>query len=163
MLEEVLSSYGINTTAKIQPHGSGLIHNTWKVTDQSNEYILQRINHNVFKQPEYIARNIEAIASWLEKNQPEYFFVTPLETENNGSLLHITGEGYFRLLPFVKDSLTYDTAQSPQQAFEAARQFGLFTCVALRGPKRGPVGSVRFELTIYRTQTDRLTIRLRSA
>jgi len=129
MLEEVLSSYGINTTAKIQPHGSGLIHNTWKVTDQSNEYILQRINHNVFKQPEYIARNIEAIASWLEKNQPEYFFVTPLETENNGSLLHITGEGYFRLLPFVKDSLTYDTAQSPQQAFEAARQFGLFTCV----------------------------------
>ena len=128
MLEEVLSSYGI-TTAIIQPYGSGLIHNTWKINDQSNDYILQRINHNVFKQPEDIAKNIEAIASWLRKNHPEYFFVIPVETENNGSLLHVPSEGYFRLFPFVKNSHTHDVAESAEQAFEAARQFGLFTCV----------------------------------
>ena len=128
MLEEVLSSYGI-TTAIIQPYGSGLIHNTWKINDQSNDYILQRINHNVFKQPEDIAKNIEAIASWLRKNHPEYFFVIPVETENNGSLLHVPSEGYFRLFPFVKNSHTHDVAESSEQAFEAARQFGLFTCV----------------------------------
>src|SRR6266496_3381503 len=109
MLEEVLSSYGI-TTAIIQPHGSGLIHNTWKINDQSNDYILQRINHKVFKQPEYI-------------------FVTPVETKNNGSLLHVPREGYFRLFPFVKNSHTHDVAESPRQSYEAARQFGLFTCV----------------------------------
>jgi Ser/Thr protein kinase RdoA (MazF antagonist) len=129
MLEEVLSSFGISPVAIIEPHGNGLIHNTWKVNDQSNNYILQRINHKVFKQPEYIAGNIEAIGSWLKENHPEYFFVSPLETENNGRLLYMPGEGYFRLFHFVKDSRTYDITQTPQQAFEAARQFGLFTRV----------------------------------
>jgi Ser/Thr protein kinase RdoA (MazF antagonist) len=129
MLEQVLSSYGINTEAVIQPHGSGLIHNTWKIFDQSKDYILQKVNHEVFKQPKYIAHNIRAIASWLEKNHPAYFFVAPVETKNDGSLLHIPDQGYFRLFPFVKDSCTYDIAQSPQHAFEAARQFGLFTRV----------------------------------
>jgi len=142
MLEEVLASYGISPVAVIQPHGNGLIHNTWKVNDQSNNYILQRVNHEVFKQPEYIAANIEAIASWLEKNHPEYFFVTPIETQDNGSLLHLNGDGYFRLFPFVKDSRTYDITQSPQQAFEAARHFALFT----RMLKGFPVESLKITL-----------------
>jgi len=128
MLEEVLSAYGISATAKTQPHGSGLIHNTWKITDGSNEYVLQRINHHVFKQPEYIANNIEAIASWLKANQPDYFFVTPVKTLNDESMLHLHSYGYFRMFPFVEGSVTYDVAQNPRQACEAARQFGLFTC-----------------------------------
>jgi hypothetical protein len=32
------------------------------------------------------------------------------------SIVHIPGEGYFRLFPFVKDSRTHDIAQTPQQA-----------------------------------------------
>ena len=127
MFEQVLSSYGINTASIIQPHGSGLIHNTWKVYDQSKDYILQKINHKIFKEPQYIANNIQAIASWLEINHPGYFFVAPVETKNDGSLLHVPGQGYFRLFPFVKNSYTYNIVQFPQQAFEAARQFGLFT------------------------------------
>jgi Ser/Thr protein kinase RdoA (MazF antagonist) len=129
MLEEVLSAYGLSTTAKIQPHGSGLIHNTWKVADGPNQYVLQRINHHVFKQPEYIAQNIEAIASWLKTNHPDYFFVTPVKTVNDGNMLHLDSYGYFRMFPFVKGSFTFDVAQNARQACEAARQFGLFTSV----------------------------------
>jgi len=151
MFKQVLSSYGINTDAIIQPHGSGLIHNTWKIYDQSRDYILQKINHEVFKEPQYIAHNIRAIASWLEKNHPEYFFVAPVETKNNGSLLHISGHGYFRLFPFVKDSYTYDIAQFPQQAFEAARQFGLFT----RMLKDFPVENLKTTLPDFHNLTHR--------
>jgi Ser/Thr protein kinase RdoA (MazF antagonist) len=129
MLEEVLSAYGISTAAKTQPHGSGLIHNTWKVADGPNQYVLQRINHHVFKQPEYIAQNIEAIASWLKANHPDYFFVTPVKTVNDGNMLHLERHGYFRMFPFVKGSFTHDIAQNAKQACEAARQFGLFTSV----------------------------------
>ena len=129
MLEEVLSAYGITTTAKAQPHGSGLIHNTWKITDGSKEYVLQRINHHVFKRPEYIAKNIEAIASWLKVNHPDYFFVTPVKTLNDESILYLPSHGYFRIFPFIKGSFTYDVAQNPRQACEASKQFGLFTCV----------------------------------
>jgi len=129
MLEKVLPLYSISDTATIQSFGSGLIHNTWKIDDQSKEYILQKINHEVFKEPAFIADNITGIASWLEKNHPEYFFVSPLSTKEMESIVHIPGEGYFRLFPFVKDSRTHDIAQTPQQAFEAARQFGSFTRV----------------------------------
>jgi Ser/Thr protein kinase RdoA (MazF antagonist) len=129
MLEDVLSAYGLSTASKVQQHGSGLIHNTWKVIDHSNEYILQRVNDHVFKRPEFIAGNIEAIASWLAKNHPGYFFVTPVRTNDNKPILFIPDQGYFRLFPFVKDSYTCEISQSPQQAYEAAKQFGLFTRV----------------------------------
>ena len=37
------------------------------------------------------------------------------------------GEGYFRLFPFVNGSHTSAVVNSPEQAFEAALQFGRFT------------------------------------
>jgi Ser/Thr protein kinase RdoA (MazF antagonist) len=127
MLEAVLTAYGISTTAKTQPHGSGLIHNTWKITDGSDEYLLQRVNHHVFTKPEYISQNIETIASWLKVNHPEYFFVTPVKTADDQSLVHLESYGYFRMFPFVTGSFTYDVAQSPKHACEGALAFGLFT------------------------------------
>ena len=129
MLEEVLSSYGLSPESTVQPHGSGLIHNTWKVTDHSNEYILQRINDHVFKHPDFIASNIQSIASWLAQNHPDYFFVNPVRANTGKTVLLIPDHGYFRLFPFVKESHTCEIAQSPQQAYEAAKQFGLFTRV----------------------------------
>ena len=49
-LKQILSAY--NTTGPeivIEPHGTGLINNTWKVGDGDAHYILQRINDNIFK------------------------------------------------------------------------------------------------------------------
>jgi Ser/Thr protein kinase RdoA (MazF antagonist) len=128
MLDKILSLYGIND-ALIQTYGSGLINHTWRVHHSSQNYILQKINQAVFKDPALIAANIEAIGSYLEKNQPEYFFVSPLRTKNGESMVHIPEQGYFRLFPFVRNSHTVNVASSAQEAFEAARQFGLFTKV----------------------------------
>src|SRR5215831_3953905 len=111
MLNQILKLYGISPAANVQLYGSGLIHRTWKVSDGSNEYILQRVNHEVFKQPQFIAENINAISLWLEKNHPEYFFVSPLKTKNGESITHILNEGYFRLFPFVKDSHVHNVAK----------------------------------------------------
>lgn len=127
MLEQILSFYAISPEAAVQPYGSGLINHTWKISDRNEDYILQKINRQVFKKPKDIADNIETIASWLKKNSPKYFFISPVKTKNGESLASLSDEGYFRLFPFVKNSRTHDVVQSPQQAFEAARQFGMFT------------------------------------
>jgi Ser/Thr protein kinase RdoA (MazF antagonist) len=127
MLEKILSHYAITPDAIIQPYGTGLINHTWRVTYLSQDYILQKINNTVFKKPQQIANNIQAIASYLEKEHPEYFFVSPVKTKNGESIVYLPGEGYFRLFPFIKNSCTHDVVQTPKQAFEAARQFGLFT------------------------------------
>ena len=127
-LQKVLSGYGLtNRHIVITPHGNGLINNTWKVSDDGNEYILQRINYAVFKQPQDIEYNIHQIAGYLTINHPGYLFTVPVKTKDGKEMASETGEGYFRLFPFIKNSFTIDVANTPPEAFEAARQFGLFT------------------------------------
>lgn len=130
MLQKVLQTYGLDfSMLEVKPFGSGLINNTWKVSRQDNDtsYILQRINHHVFKSPEDIAHNIRNIGSYLAAHHPGYFFVRCLYTSDGADIFFMEGEGYFRLVPFVKKSHTVDVVQTPQQAFEAAKQFGRFT------------------------------------
>ncbi|MBP6023169.1 phosphotransferase enzyme family protein [Ferruginibacter sp.] len=127
MIAAVLQNYGIDENeCIIQPFGSGLINNTWDVKRNEEHYILQRINHTIFKQPEDIDENITAIDEYLKKNYPGYLFVASIKTKAAKSIFK-TGDGYFRLFPFVKDSHTIDVATNPAQAFEAAKQFGAFT------------------------------------
>jgi len=128
MLQFIFEVYDLKSENPIiKPFGTGLINNTWTIDDGDKKYILQRINHNVFKTPEHIAANIELIADWLKKNHPDYKFVVPVATPDGRTLVYREGEGYFRLFPFVRNSHTIDVVKTPDQAFEAASQFGRFT------------------------------------
>lgn len=128
MLQTVLSEYDIDANeCIIKPFGSGLINNTWDIKKGNEHYILQRINHKVFKQPEYIAENVRLVANYLNKNYPGYSFVAPVKTIKGGDIVFSYDEGYFRMFPFVKNSHTIDVVTNPGQAYEAAKQFGAFT------------------------------------
>ncbi len=128
MLKNILTAYGINKEdAEVIPFGSGLINNTWHIKSNGSSYILQRINQQVFKNPDDIAFNIKSIADYFSKVHPEYFFVVPKKTLVNGEMAYLPDEGYFRLFPFVKKSHTIDVVYTTDQAYEAARQFGRFT------------------------------------
>jgi Ser/Thr protein kinase RdoA (MazF antagonist) len=134
MLEPILKAYNLNaTTYAIQPFGSGLINNTWKVSANETDYILQKINNAVFKKPHNIANNISVIAAHLKQHHPDYLFVSPTETvivrneANRGQMLYKKGLGYFRMFPFVPNSHSKDVVETPEQAYQAAAQFGRFT------------------------------------
>lgn len=127
MLSTILSAYGLQADqCEIHAFGTGLINNTWKIIHEHDEYILQRINQNVFRNPPAIADNIRAIADYLRIHSPGYLFVVPLTTVDKKDMVH-DPEGYFRLMPFISNSRTYDVAPSPDIACEAAREFGCFT------------------------------------
>ena len=51
----------------------------------------------------------------------------PVTTPDGRTLVHQEGEGYFRMFPFINGSHTIDVVETPDQAFEAATQFGRFT------------------------------------
>ena len=134
MFEMILKEFGIGDDATVEPFGSGLINHTWHITDNGKDYILQRINHNVFKNPGDIAANIRLICEYFKDKHKDYFFVCPCKTVSGDDMLFINGEGYFRLFPFITNSHTTDVVNSPFQAFEAAKQFGRFTNLLSKFP-----------------------------
>jgi Ser/Thr protein kinase RdoA (MazF antagonist) len=127
MIKEILDNYGIlNDQTEIETLSTGLINQTWRIKNLEDNYILQRINHQVFKDPDAIASNVRLIADYLSKNNPEYLFVSPIKTKGDHEMWK-RDDYYFRLTHFVKNSHTITTVEKPEQAYEAARQFGLFT------------------------------------
>jgi Ser/Thr protein kinase RdoA (MazF antagonist) len=125
----ILQAFGLKREDyQTQRFGHGHINDTILLLSKSgkDDFVLQKINTNIFKQPEIITTNHRLAADYLALNHPEYFFITPVRT--------ITGEEYFdhntecwRLLPYVPHSVALDEATSPTQAYEAARQFGKLT------------------------------------
>lgn len=129
-LEDVLSVYGLKEVLKeIVPFGRGLINRTWKVTTEGRTYILQQVNDTIFQNPETIAGNIGAIASYLKERYPSYFFVAPVTAADGRQMIFLKEKGFFRLFPFVEGSHSIDVVSNPDQAWEASKQFGLFTQV----------------------------------
>ena len=126
MTDTILLQYGITNPHSIKSFGTGLINNTWLISDVKGEFILQKVNQEVFKKPLDIAGNIEKIGGYLSSHHHEYLFVKPVNTLDGNSMIRVNGE-YFRMFPFVKNSHTNDVAETPGQAFEASRQFALFT------------------------------------
>jgi thiamine kinase-like enzyme len=127
MLQKILQQYNIPDNSSIDIIRNGLINKTYKITTPTNDaYILQKINENIFLNPNAIAENIKAISNYLLEHYPNYLFTAAIDLPNGKSILQ-EDEGYFRLFPFLKDSATHDVLTNAQQAFEAAAQFGKFT------------------------------------
>ncbi len=128
MLEPIIKNFGIEPGEYVTyPYGMGLINHTWKVSGPGHEYILQKINKSIFKSPEDIASNVRHIAQYLSSTKVPYLFISPIKSSNGTDLVRDESGEYFRLTPFVSGSRTIDTVGTKDQAFEAARQFGLFT------------------------------------
>jgi Ser/Thr protein kinase RdoA (MazF antagonist) len=110
-----------------KPFGSGLIHTTYCVEhDGKPVYILQHINKKVFKQPQDIASNLKLLEEHLRLNKKGFLVPFPIKTISGDTHAIIDGE-YYRLTKFVEGTHSFDECSHPDQAYEAAMQFGRFT------------------------------------
>lgn len=126
-MNEVLIQYGFDPArCSIEKIGSGLINHTWLIKSENKKFILQKINEQVFKDPQAIASNIDMTGTYLEQAAPGYLFTKPLLTTGGASMLQAE-DGAYRIFLFIENSHTIDVVSTPQQAYEAARQFGRFT------------------------------------
>ena len=118
------------------PYGSGHINDTRLVTYDDNGkeymYILQRINHNVFKNPEELMSNFVAVTAYLrdiiEKNggDPDRETLNVIKTKNGENVLKTEDGEFWRLLTFISDSISYDKVERPEQFYSSAVSFGNF-------------------------------------
>ncbi len=117
------------------PYGSGHINDTYCVVfhqaGTQARYILQRINRNVFRNPLALMQNIQRVTSHLAvrlAGEPDCGRrVLTLIPAHDGQAWHVDAENdYWRMYRFIENARTYDAVESPEQAFQAARAFGLF-------------------------------------
>ncbi len=118
------------------PYGSGHINDTYLVKTveaEANDYIFQRVNHNIFKNvpklQENIARVIKHIGTKLAEipgANVERETLTLIET-NEGEIFHQDEKGEFwRVYIFISNTNSYDIVDSPDKAFEGGKAFGRF-------------------------------------
>jgi Ser/Thr protein kinase RdoA (MazF antagonist) len=127
MLEQVLPLWVFEKDVTAVPFGNGLINHTWKVVSGTEAFILQKINDQVFRNPEAIATNISHITDYLSAHAPQYVFPAPVKTTDGREMADLPELGYFRLFPFIENTHSIDVVATPKQAFEAAKAFGRFT------------------------------------
>ncbi|MEP7236321.1 MAG: phosphotransferase [Ferruginibacter sp.] len=128
-MKEILFQFGLTEeNFRVIPFGSGLINTTWKIADLDGnpKYILQKVNQQIFKRPDDIVFNTRLIDKYLKQDFPDYLFVSPVLTIAGENLLKRDDE-FYRMFPFISNSLTINVVKKPQQAYEAAKQFGKFT------------------------------------
>jgi len=146
-IESIVKHFCISgKLTEIRPLLRGHINDTYVLTTKKNEhtvrYILQRINHTVFRDPPSVMGNIirvtEHIHSRMEKIDPSLASRQLAVIESvDDKCFHKDAQGSFwRVYNFIEDAVAYDIFESTDFAYEVARMFGWFQrmLVDLPGP-----------------------------
>jgi Ser/Thr protein kinase RdoA (MazF antagonist) len=139
-LKDVISFFNIKgefVDAKMI--NSGHINDTYCISLSQNSkyntrvhYILQRINHNVFKEPEKVMDNIIKVTRHLRRKiitaggNPERETLRFIPA-NDGKFYCKTKDGnYWRLYAFIDDAQTYQIVENSNHFYSAGKAFGKF-------------------------------------
>lgn len=121
-----------NDNTEVKPLGAGHINDSFKVASGDTEYVLQRINHEIFKDVPELQNNILRVTTHVRKKLEERK-VSDIERKvlnfiptHDGKLYYKDEEGnYWRLMYFISDSKSYDSI-NPELARRAGLAFGDF-------------------------------------
>lgn len=107
--------------------GHGHINSTYKLTtDTGNEYILQRINKYVFKDPVKVMANASAVTNFLRKHNSDPRSALHYIPTLQGLYYHRDQDGEFwRMYDFV-GGFCLDAPESDADFYESALAFGRF-------------------------------------
>lgn len=117
---------------KVEPLGKGHINDSYRVGTAEKEYVLQRVNHNIFKNVHELQNNIQRVTSHIRAklidkgvSDVERRVITLIPT-NDGALYYKDNNGdYWRLMIYIKDSKSYEEI-NPDLAYRAGMAFGEF-------------------------------------
>ncbi len=133
--EEALAAFpSVREAVYCQRFGSGHINDTYLVKCAGNRpwYVLQRINREVFKDPEALMGNMRKVTEFLRAKilarggDPDRETLTLLPARD-GRKFHTDSRGdCWRLTLYITGSASYDRAEKPEDLYRSGRGFGMF-------------------------------------
>jgi len=125
LIAHIGENFGL-TKPVIQPLGDGLIHQTYKASDTTNCFVLQRINTLVFPKPEALLKNYILMHDYLHKEK-HFEIPEPIKTNNNTWLIEDSNKQVWRATRFVENSYSKNAVINTEEAYTTAYSFGHFT------------------------------------
>ena len=138
-LEDAVYAFGFgNQCSYVKPFGEGHINETYAVYMADHDgndvplYVLQRININVFKNPDQVMDNIFGVTEYLRNIIRRDG--GDLDRESLSYIKTKSGDSYFedekgqpwRCLHYVPNSVCYQQVEKPEQFYQSALSFGHF-------------------------------------
>lgn len=131
-LKHLLPHFNIKGDIKqIIPFGNGHINDTYRLINENplqEDYLLQRINHHIFKNVAGMMSNIWKVSTYLQnKNLATAHHTLSLISTKKGQHFYQDKQGnYWRMYVFIKNMKAYDVADTPSQIYQGAFTFGNF-------------------------------------
>ena len=131
--EKICGAFGVELFAQ-KDIKKGIINSTKLITDRrGNQYILQEINNNVFKNIEKLMQNIASVSEYIhkmhKKSRKNIDTLQLLKTNTNAYYLVEKDENnkphYFRMYKYIANANTYDEGNE-QLLYAAGIGFGNF-------------------------------------
>lgn len=125
------------TPVDAKPYGCGHINDTYCVCCEregkpQRRYILQRVNHQVFKDVPALMENMINVTSFLRKQviaaggNPDRECLTLIPTVD-GAFYTVDPDGnYWRAFIFIENAITFQTVGKPEHFYYSACAFGKF-------------------------------------
>ena len=133
---EALGAYNsIGTVTEAKPFGNGHINTTYKVSVGNANYILQRINTYVFKDPRGVMENIEGVTEHIRRKNAEMGKDTSrctmkiVKTDDGQLYFEDSEKNAWRMYEFTENTVSLDAARNADDFRNSAKAFGHFQCL----------------------------------
>jgi hypothetical protein len=119
----------------LKPYGSGHINDTFLLKNANGgpDYLLQRINQNVFRNVERLTDNMLRVTAHLKskilasgQGDAEKEVMTMIPTAEGKYFYRDSSGDCWRMFYFLGNTKSYDVVKTEKQAYEGGRAFGKF-------------------------------------
>ena len=131
--EEIISKFQIEgEITQVQPLGHGSVNHTYEIVCGGEHYVLQEMNHIMFKYPTEVMNNLFLVTEYLrgeiekEGRDPQRETLTFIRTRAGNQLLQTEEGSYFRLYRMIRYGEEMTKPKNREEAYEAAKAVGIF-------------------------------------
>ena len=136
-ISEIVSNFNcVVDIDSLKTYGSGHINDTYFIKNMNSsgcDYLLQRINHHIFKDVPQLSSNMCKVIDHLKdklllsgSGNPEKEVMTLVPAKDGRYFYQDINGDYWRLSYFLKNTKSYDVVETEKQAYEGGKAFGKF-------------------------------------
>ncbi len=141
-IDEAIAAFALETAANGRlvsktPYGNGHINDTFLVRCQTADntekrYILQRMNHDIFKTPPQLMENMVHVTKYLRKKilsqggDPDRETLNVLKTQGGADCYQDSGNNYWRVFSFIENSMCLEKVENAKDFYDSGAAFGNF-------------------------------------